>query len=54
MLGNRLVEIKRKEIAKQPISASLVRKYYEMKEFEKIAPLVPETTLAYLKERDHE
>ena len=54
VLGNRLVEIKRKEIAKQPISASLVRKYYEKKEFEKIAPLVPETTLAYLKERDHE
>jgi len=54
VLGNRLVEIKRKESAKQPISASLVRKYYEKKEFEKIAPLVPETTLAYLKERDHE
>ncbi len=54
VLGNRLEEIKRKEIGNQPISASLVRKYLETKEFEKIAPLVPKTTLAYLKERNHE
>ena len=54
VLGSRLIQINRKEIAGQPISASLVRTYYQTREFMKIAPLVPPTTLAYLKEKHHE
>lgn len=54
VLGSRLVQINRKEIAGQPISASLVRTYYQAREFTKIAPLVPPTTLAYLEVKHHE
>lgn len=54
ILGQRLCQIKRKEINHVAISASLVRKYYQDQDFKKIAPLVPPTTLAYLKERAHE
>ena len=53
-LKDQLIEITRKEIGNQPISASLVRKYYKNREFTKIAPLVPLTTYTYLKERSHE
>lgn len=49
--GIELEEIPRKQIQKEcntPISASLVRKYLQVQEFEKIREIVPETTYQYL------
>ena len=42
------IEIKRKEAGGQVISASLVRKLLEKRDFEKIKPLVPQDTFNYL------
>ena len=42
--------IPRKTIAGEPISASRVRALWREKRFDEIAPLVPETTLAYIRE----
>ena len=42
------MEIKRKEMGAQVISASRVRKCLENKDFEGIRELVPETTYEYL------
>ncbi len=49
----KLVEISRKQINGKeniPISASLVRKYLEQKDFQNIKELVPETTYSYLRD----
>lgn len=43
-----LVEIERLCFGETPVSASLVRKLLVKKDFESIAPLVPEATLSYL------
>ena len=49
--GIEFVEIPRKEIAGEYISASKVRKALESQDFEAIRPLVPEETFAYLIEK---
>lgn len=49
--GIDFVEIPRKETQGRPISASLVRKLLEEQAWDGISRLVPETTLAYLKQR---
>lgn len=49
--GVEFIEVKRKEEGGQVISASLVRKYLEERDFAKIKELVPETTYEYLKEK---
>jgi [citrate (pro-3S)-lyase] ligase len=49
--GVELQVIPRKEAEGAPISASRVRKLLEEKNFVEIAKIVPETTLAYLKEK---
>lgn len=46
--GIRFEVVQRKEENKRAISASLVRKYLNEKRFDKIKPLVPETTYNYL------
>jgi [citrate (pro-3S)-lyase] ligase len=48
LYGIEFIEIKRKEIGSQVISASRVRKCLEHKDFEEIRKLVPETTYEYL------
>lgn len=50
--GIELVEIPRKKLNKQYISASLVRKYYEDYDKEKLYELVPKTTLEILFSED--
>jgi [citrate (pro-3S)-lyase] ligase len=49
--GVKFEAIPRKESEGEPVSASRVRKLLETKDFGAIAKLVPETTLAYLKEK---
>jgi len=49
-LKDRLIVFKRKEVNNQVISASLVRKYLETKDFDKIRHLVNDFTFNYLKE----
>jgi [citrate (pro-3S)-lyase] ligase len=48
--GIEFVEIPRKKVAGEAISASRVRRLLEDKDYKEIAKLVPQTTLAYLKE----
>jgi [citrate (pro-3S)-lyase] ligase len=48
LYGIEVMEIKRKEMGAQVISASRVRKCLENKDFEGIRELVPETTYEYL------
>lgn len=44
------IELPRIELNSEPISASLVRKYMMANEWEKVKPLVPETTFHYLQD----
>lgn len=46
--GIEFVEIPRKQEGSQVISASRVRKYLEVKDFDSIAKIVPPTTLSFL------
>ena len=48
--GVRVRVIPRKTLDSAPISASRVRALWREKKFDEIAPLVPETTLAYIRE----
>ncbi|MCM1282780.1 MAG: adenylyltransferase/cytidyltransferase family protein [Muribaculaceae bacterium] len=48
LAGIELVEVERKEVEGEVISASLVRKYMNEQSFEKIERLVPASTLNYL------
>ena len=48
--GIRVRVIPRKTIGGNPISASRVRALWQEKRYDEIAPLVPETTLAYIRE----
>ena len=49
--GIEVVQLARKEQDDAPISASRVRALWKAGDFAALAPLVPETTLAYLKEK---
>lgn len=49
--GIQVVQLDRKEQDGAPISASRVRALWKAGDFASIAPLVPETTLAYLREK---
>ena len=49
--GIEVVQLARKEQDDAPISASRVRALWKEQDFAALAPLVPETTLAYLKEK---
>lgn len=49
LYGVELIEIPRKTFMEKPISASLVRKLLEEKDFAQIEELVPSSTYAYLK-----
>ena len=48
--GIEVVQLERKESGDAPISASRVRELWKAGDFDALAKLVPETTLAYLKE----
>lgn len=49
--GIEFVEIPRREIDSEPVSASRVRKLLDEKKFDELKRLVPETTFEYLSER---
>ncbi|MCH5199593.1 MAG: hypothetical protein J1F60_01445 [Oscillospiraceae bacterium] len=49
--GVELCEIPRKEIDGEPISASLVRKHLEDKNWDEIKKIVPDTTYSFLEKK---